>query len=243
MDKTKTKSKNNMIRLLRTFSQLVFLGLLIGGLYMNIRMVLMVLMVLLPVSLLFGNFFCGWVCPYGALQEFMGSMGRKLLRRRYKMPRNIQNYLQYLRYLLFAILFVGVLDFILTPLNGYGSFMGVFMKRTADAASALAFGIMIFYLLLSLFFERAFCNYLCTEAAKYGVVSMVRIFSVKRDEGLCVNCQKCDIACPMNIAVSARDHVRNGQCINCMKCIQACPVDGTLSYGKVKWPVGKNKKK
>ena len=111
-----------------------------------------------------------------------------------------------------------------------------------DAASALALGIMIFYLILSVFFERAFCNYLCTEAAKYGILSMLRIFSIKRDESSCINCKKCDQACPMNIQVSAHDHVRNGQCINCMKCIHVCPVPGTLRYAKVKSPLRKPKK-
>jgi polyferredoxin len=215
------------------------LGLLIAGIYMNIRMVIMVL---LPASLLFGNFFCGWACPYGTVQELMGIVGKKLFEKRYKMPRNIQKYMQYLRYVLFAILIVGVLDFILKPMNGYGTFMGLFSEEMMTALSAVSLGIMGFYLILSMFFERAFCNYLCTESAKYGILSMTRIFSIKRNESTCIGCKKCDKACPMNIQVSAHDHVRNGQCINCLECIDACPVKGTLSYGRVSLPFGKNKK-
>jgi polyferredoxin len=82
-----------------------------------------------------------------------------------------------------------------------------------------------------------------TEAAKYGVLSMTRIFSIKRDEDSCISCRKCDKACPMNIQVSKHDQVRNGQCINCMKCIETCPVPGTLNYSKVKLPMGKNRSK
>jgi polyferredoxin len=239
MEKNNKKTKDKLIQSARKVIQFLFLGLLIAGIYMNIRMVIMVL---LPASLLFGNFFCGWACPYGTVQELMGIVGKKLFEKRYKMPRNIQKYMQYLRYVLFAILIVGVLDFILKPMNGYGTFMGLFSEEMMTALSAVSLGIMGFYLILSMFFERAFCNYLCTESAKYGILSMTRIFSIKRNESTCIGCKKCDKACPMNIQVSAHDHVRNGQCINCLECIDACPVKGTLSYGRVSLPFGKNKK-
>jgi polyferredoxin len=240
MEKNSKNSNNKKVQVVRKITQFAFLALLIVGLYMNARMVIIVL---LPATLLFGNFFCGWVCPYGTVQEVIGIIGKRLFKKRYKMPRSIQKYMQYSRYVLFVILMIGVLDFIITPLNGYGTLMGLFSEEMETAVSTVALGIMIFYLLVALFFDRPFCNYLCTEAAKYGILSMTRIFSIKRNESTCVNCKKCDKACPMNIQVSAYEHVRNGQCINCMECVNVCPVEGTLSYSRVKLPIGKNKKK
>lgn len=242
MEKSNQKSKQSIIQIARRLTQLVFIVLLIVGMYMDLRMVLMIL---LPATLLFGNFFCGWVCPYGAVQELMGNIGKKIFKKQFKMPRKLQKYMQYTRYVLFAILMTGILDVILTPINGYGTFMGQFSEEMATVTSTFVLGIMIFYLVVSIFFERAFCNYLCTEAAKYGILSMTRIFSIKRNEDSCVNCKKCDKVCPMNIEVSKHDQVRNGQCINCMKCTNVCPVEGTLSYSRVKLklPIGKNKKK
>lgn len=227
---TRTKS-NNTIQIARRLTQFVFLGLLVAGLYMDMRIVIMVL---LPATLFFGNFFCGWVCPYGTLQELMRTVGKLIFKKQYKMPRSIQKFMQYSKYVLFTIMMVGVLDFILTPINGYGTLMGLFSETGETIVVTLALGIMIIYLLISMVFERAYCNYLCTESAKYGILSLTRIFSIKRNEDTCIGCNKCDKVCPMNIEVSMHDQVRNGQCINCMKCVQACPVDKTLSYSKVK---------
>ncbi|MBI9104441.1 MAG: 4Fe-4S binding protein [Spirochaetales bacterium] len=218
----KSKSK---LQLIRNAVQLVFLVLLIAGIYTKMRMVLIVF---LPAALLFGNFFCGWACPYGTVQEIFGKIGSLFIKKKLKMPRVVQKYLQYVRYILFALVTVGIGEAAFYYINGYMTFMGQFMAGFILDAS---FVIMISFALIALFFERPFCNYLCTEAAKYGIVSMVRIFSIKRNEDTCISCRKCDRVCPMNIVISDKKHVRNGQCINCLECVSACPVENTLTYG------------
>jgi len=231
--------QKSKLQLARRLSQLVFFILLIAGFYMNIRMVIIIL---LPATLFFGNFFCGWICPFGTIQELMSNIGSIFFKKKIKMPKSLQKYLQYSRYLLFAILILGILDFILIPLNGYTSFMGIFSEEGISALSIISLVLMITYLLASMVFERVFCNYICTESAKYGILSMTRIFSIKRNEETCVNCKKCDHVCPMNITISEYNHVRNGQCINCFKCIDTCPIEGTLKYTRVKLPIINRKK-
>ena len=58
--------------------------------------------IVLILSLGFGAVFCGWVCPFGRVQEFLGKIGKKLFKHKYNrfIPANVDTYLRYLRYLL-----------------------------------------------------------------------------------------------------------------------------------------------
>jgi uncharacterized protein with FMN-binding domain/NAD-dependent dihydropyrimidine dehydrogenase PreA subunit len=92
-----------------------------------------------------------------------------------------------------------------------------------------------------MFFERPFCNYLCIEGAKFGLLSSIRPFTIIRNKETCVGCNRCNGACPMNIDVSSYGQVRSLQCINCMECVAACPVKNTITIGII--PVKKTFKK
>lgn len=221
--------KMSRLQFARNAVQLTFLGILFAGLLLKIKPVLMVF---LPLSLLAGSFFCGWICPFGAVQDLFGKLGSLVIKRKLRMPRTIQKYAQYLRYVLMAALLVMVSgdSLVKTSLNGYMTFIVVAMGR---GAQAVAVGIMVGFVVIAMFFDRPFCNYFCSEGIKYGLLSLGRIFTIKRNTDTCVNCKSCDRACPMNIEVSAKDHVRHAQCVNCFECIDACPVNGALTFGSV----------
>ena len=218
------------IQKIRNTVQLIFLGLLFTGLYMNLRMGLIIL---LPISLLMGNFFCGWVCPYGATQEFFRTIGNKIFKKKYKMPKHVQKYLQFSRYILLMFSIIGISTIFFETINSYKIFM-VLGRDISNIIISISLIIMISFLVISMLFERPFCNYVCIEGTKFGLASLTRIFSIKRNGESCINCKKCDKVCPMNISISDKDSVRNSQCINCFECVNACPVKDTLSYGKVK---------
>ena len=56
-------------------------------------------------TLLFGAVFCGWVCPLGSVQEWVGKLGKRLFKKRYNhlIPRRIDKYLRYLRYIMLIV--------------------------------------------------------------------------------------------------------------------------------------------
>lgn len=172
---------------------------------------------LLPIFI-FGVFFCGWVCPFGSMQEWIGKMGRKLGIKKYKIPRYIQDYLQMSRYVFLALYAVGVT---VAVLNARGTFGREFFSGTADAAALIVMGG---FLAASFFMDRPFCNYFCGKGASYGLFGIFRLFSIQRDAGRCVHCRLCNQKCPMNIMVEYTDFVRHPNCINCFQCINVCPV-------------------
>ncbi len=188
--------------------------------------------ILLISALIIGNFFCGWLCPFGSAQELLGIIGRRLFKRRFKMPRHIQIYLKFSRYILLFLILLRLAPPLLFEINGYTSFLfTIYDLQDRIFTLNLPTLLMLSYLLIGIFFDRPFCNYLCPEGAKFGIFSLTRLFTLKRDHKVCIECGKCDRVCPMQIAVSQCEQVRDPQCINCLECVSACPRAGALKYG------------
>lgn len=223
------RKKRQTMQWLRLAVQLSIMFLLIGGLYSVVRPAFIVL---LPLAFLAGNFFCGWFCPFGTMQELLGKVGSLIIKKKFKMPLSLQRYLQYSRYVLAIIVLSHiaqqVVDF--SAINAYKTFM---RAATGVFAQTAAMTIMSSFLVAALFFDRPFCNYCCTEGVRYGVLSLGRIVTIKRNDDACIGCKRCDRACPMNIPVSANKQVRHAQCINCFQCVAACPMAEALQYGKI----------
>lgn len=214
------------IQIIRKIIQLSFIVLMVLGIYGKLRKTLILL---LPLTLIIGNMFCAWICPFGTIQEIFSDIGTFIFKRKFKMPQFIQRYLQYSRYLIALLIAVFSLGEIYKPLNSYRNLFSL----SKEISLSLGIIIMFSFLIISLLFERPFCNYFCTEAVKYGILNPLRIFSIKRNENSCVSCGKCDKVCPMNIKVSEKINVRSTQCINCFKCVESCPSKDTLKYKKV----------
>lgn len=172
---------------------------------------------MLPTVLLLGVFFCGWVCPLGAAQDWAAWLGKKLRLPRLRVPQGLQQYLQLSRYVFYFLLLTYAFSFEL--LKGPHHFGAILRGTFYTAGGIFVLGMVV----LALFTDRPFCNYLCTGGARMGLLSVLRIFGIRRHTEACGGCGQCTRKCPMNIDVATADFVRHPNCIGCLQCVSTCP--------------------
>lgn len=180
-----------------------------------------------------GVFFCGWVCPFGAIQDWLGLIAKKCGFPRFKMPWKVQKYLQLSRYIFFGLMFLGIT---FSFLNARFYFQDNLIYNMLSITGGITLTV---FLLISLFFDRPFCNYFCMKGAADGLMSIVRPVSISRDDKDCIHCHLCDKVCPMNIPVERMNFVRHPNCINCMQCVSKCP-KACIKFKLMKFKRGKN---
>ena len=189
-------------------------------------------------ALLFGPAFCGWVCPLGTFQEWIGGIGKKIFKRKFNhfIPEKLDRVLRYLRYGVLAwVVFMTAVSGKLLFAN-IDPYFALFNFWTSEAAlgGLVVLGVTM---TLSLFTERPWCKYACPYGAVLGVFNGFRFFKIQRKASTCIDCGACNQACPMNIDVASSTTVRDHQCISCLECTSeaACPVQNTIQMqsGKI----------
>jgi len=193
--------------------------------------------IVFALTVFLGPVFCGWVCPFGSIQEWFGKLGRKIFKKRFNrlIPYKVDRILRYLRYLVLGlIVYVTAATGTLMFAN-IDPYFALFNFWTSEV-TIVSVIILIVVLLLSLVVERPFCKYACPYGAVLGVFNLFRVFKIRRNPSTCINCKACDRSCPMNVPVSTSGAVRNHQCISCLKCTseQVCPVDKTVELTTIR---------
>ena len=191
---------------------------------------------LMIVGSLMGRFVCGWLCPFGLVQDLLHKI--PFVKKIRKVPFDRQ--LRYLKYVLLAVLVIA-LPLFLANVAGEGT--PWFCKLVCPAGTLLAglplvsmnpalqtavgflFGWKVFLLvlvvLLSVMIYRPFCKYLCPLGAIYGLFNRFSLYRYEVDTGKCTRCGKCARVCEME--VKAYENPNSAECIRCGKCIRACP--------------------
>ena len=171
-------------------------------------------------ALIFGRGFCGNICPFGGLFEFVG----KLTRKKHTLPPALDMPLRYLKYvILIFITFMAwkTATLWISPYDPYAAFAHVWKGAEVFNEYFIGFLILAACLLLSLAYERFFCKYLCPAGALYGLASKISPLKIKRNP--CIDCRKCSANCPMNIDVAHCETVKSAECIACGLCVEVCP--------------------
>jgi len=204
---------------LRILVQLIFVVITAIGLFNGLSILWILLFALLT-----GPIYCGWMCPFGTLQDMMGFARKKLGLKKIHLPGH--HTLKYLRYLLFVMMFLNIGDFLFTlftydPRTGFQLFL---QFRTLNLLNGL---VLVLFTSAALFVDRFFCKYLCIEGAKHSIVSGGRFLKIERTS-TCIDCKKCDQACPMGITLTKEPLVKDMECISCLNCIHVCPVKNAI---------------
>jgi polyferredoxin len=211
--------KISKLQTIRHFIQLFFL---LNVVFHFISMPIIILVIL--GSVIVGGVFCGWVCPFGTIQEFINSIKVKLKIKSFNVNYKLHNIFKWLRYVFWIILFTFSGSIIAQKLDLYNPRSQFFkVINTKEVGNHIAFYLMLFIFFISLFIDRFFCNYMCPMGAKIGLMSLIRPFSIKRNTKTCINCKLCEKKCPMKINVSKIRDMHNPHCIGCLKCVSNCP--------------------
>jgi len=221
------KNKQN----LRILVQLLYLIITVMSAFIDLRWTMSIILVSM---ILGGTYYCGWACPFGTVQEMMGKLARICHIKQRKVPKALHKYLKYSRYiiLLLITLLTSNIIFTIMSLEPRSTLLSLL---TGNLPTLLSGVVIAVFLLSSLFYERLYCNYLCSEGAKYGLISSIRPFTIHRNENSCISCDNCNKVCPMNIDVSKSKALRSTQCINCFKCVDSCPVEDVLTYKLIRF--------
>lgn len=188
------------------------------------------ILIIIPMTILFGRFFCGWFCSFGFLNDFIYLISSKIFKVKFKVDPMLNKALKYIKYLIlaFIVLFmwtIGSTKF--DTASPWDAFAQITQISQGITGNYLGFIILAFILLGAMFIERFFCRYLCPLGAVFSIISKVRIFKINKPTEKCGKCRICTNNCAMGIELYKHDKVRSGECINCLKCIDVCPRKNT----------------
>lgn len=198
---------------------------------------------LILLGVLLGRFICGFLCPFGWLQELLHKIPTKKLSTKKLKPLT---YLKYAILLLAVVLLPAIVvndlgmgdPFFCKYICPQGVLEGTIPLAAVNEGIRSALGplfnrkliILIVVVVLSVLFYRPFCKWICPLGAFYALMNKVSLLGIKVDEHKCVSCGKCARVCKMDVDVTKTPN--HTECIRCGKCITSCPTDAIkFNYG------------
>ncbi len=193
---------------------------------------------LMMIGTIGGRFVCGWICPFGLLQELLYKTPLKKIK-----MKKIFNYGKYI----FLIVFVLLLPVLLTDEFGLG--LPYFCKYICPAGTleagiplaitntAIRGAISILYywklLILGVFIyfsmkiSRPFCRAVCPLGAIYALFNPISFYKMDVNLRKCIKCDLCQKNCPVDIKIY--ENSNSPECIRCGKCVSVCPTNAIRS--------------
>lgn len=202
----------------------------------NFKFAYYVIGFLIFIGAMLGRVVCGFLCPFGLLQDLLHKI---------PFPKKIRTFcgdklLRKLKYVIF-IVFVIILPMFVVDIMGQGApyfckficpagtleggIPLVLLNKSMRSAIGWLYAwksvILVGTVLLSVLIYRPFCKYICPLGAFYSVFNPISVFRYHVDEDKCVHCGKCASECRMQ--VNPVENANAWECIRCGRCKKVCP--------------------
>lgn len=195
--------------------------------------------ILLLYCILFGRLICGWLCPFGLIQEILYKIKTPKVK---KSP--VTRILSYFKYVILVVfVFIIPIAYALKdlPLPAFCKYicpagtieggLGLLANKANSSYFSMLgplftwkFLLMISIVVGCVFIFRLFCRFICPLGALYGLFNKISIFGIKLDNDKCTHCGLCEAHCKMDIR-----QVGDQECISCGDCMSVCPT------GAIRW--------
>jgi len=162
--------------------------------------------------------YCGWLCPFGALQELTNSAAKAVGVPQIKVPWDLHERLWPIKYIIFIFLFgLSLYSIALAErLSEVEPFKTAIVLKFVRDWPFVLYAVAL--LVAGLFIERFFCRYLCPLGAALAIPGRIRMFQWLRRWPECGSpCQRCANECPVQ-SIHPEGHINVNECIYCMHC-------------------------
>lgn len=237
------KSKNICVPVLNCYSCPGALGscpigalqAVLGGLHSRFPFYVLGSMMLFGVVL--GRVICGFLCPFGLLQDLLNKIPHKKI----VISKKVDKYMRYVKYLILFFIVILLPTVFRSSLGGsppyfckyfcpVGTLEGGIplvilnesLRNIADVLFQWKAFILLLIVIASIFVPRFFCRYLCPLGAFYSIFHRFSLIQMHLDKEKCTGCMACEKSCPMQVHIT--DKINSPECIRCGICQKHCSV-------------------
>jgi len=173
-----------------------------------------------------GRWFCGWICAFGAYNDLIYFISKKVFKVKFKVDEKVDSILKYVKYII--LIFIIIVSWTMgsnilestSPWDVFGQ-----ITNLSTVFSSLLIGLILLVLITigAFFIERFFCRYLCPLGAVFAIISGLGITKINKPKADCGKCRACTNNCSMGLKLYEVNKVKGGECINCLNCTEVCP--------------------